>query len=478
MSKKVLLFLYVFSAFITGLAFPKYNFWFLGWVGLIPFLFALFNVRTLKDSIFAGVVFGIVYFLFVLNWMLSLWQWVGFISVLAWIGLSIFQTLFILMFSIAVYFITKKFGVNLFSILFLSFVWVLLEILRCRGEFATPIGVLGYTQFQNLLLIQIAYLFRVYGVSFVLIFSNFVFSFVIYTLIRKKEYLNSLIALLLLFVVIFISTLYGYLRLSSSSQNKNYFTPLKIAIVQPSFDQGYKMNPQNSISMIKELIFISEKVINSFSVNLIIWPETAIMDFLPRSNDAMLLLKEFTSANKVHLITGGFYYKNGKYFNSAFLFSSKGEILGRYDKEHLVPFGEYLPFRNIFYPLLKSTGFFDIEQSTNKNPRYLEFEDKRIGCLICFESLLDNLAKKRAKNANFLLTITNDAWFGSSSAPYHHIAVAPFRAIENDKYFIQCANNGISAVVDQNGRFLHITNLWDKTVIVSVIYLPLSNVDQ
>ena len=179
-------------------------------------------------------------------------------------------------------------------------------------------------------------------------------------------------------------------------------------------------------------------------------------------------------ASNVYLLTGDDSYGLGvggeiKYYNSAFLISSGGEIIGKYDKIHLVPFGEYVPLKKylpFIHKLVVGVGDF----SSGKWLQPLEFDGNSFGVLICFESIFPELARGFIKEgAGFLINITNDAWFGKTSAPYQHFSQAVFRAVENKVFLIRAANTGISGVVDPVGRVKLKSGIFTREDMVDTI---------
>ena len=142
-----------------------------------------------------------------------------------------------------------------------------------------------------------------------------------------------------------------------------------------------------------------------------------------------------------------------------------GTILGRYDKRHLVPFGEYLPLKNIFFFLKKLTdtiGAF----TPGRQGNLLKFGNVRMGTLICYEIIFPQLSANDVRDgANLLVTITDDAWFGNTSAPYQHLSMAVFRAVENERFVVRAANTGISAVIAPTGKILASTKLFVPSFI-------------
>jgi apolipoprotein N-acyltransferase len=175
------------------------------------------------------------------------------------------------------------------------------------------------------------------------------------------------------------------------------------------------------------------------------------------------------------------YFADGRPYllNSAYLLSSDGELLGRYDKRHLVPFGEYVPLRSILFFLDKLVeGIGDFEAGTV--PAVLALPPKanhateaapgappaRFGVVICFEVIFPNLVREFVRDgAEFMVTITNDAWFGDSAAPYQHFGMVVLRAVENHVAFARAANTGISGFIDRYGRILNATPIFTEAAV-------------
>jgi apolipoprotein N-acyltransferase len=146
-------------------------------------------------------------------------------------------------------------------------------------------------------------------------------------------------------------------------------------------------------------------------------------------------------------------YQGDKYFNSVFAFDDSGKLSGVYDKQRLVAFGEYLPLRFITYPFLAATKMYGSDYFPGKGRGVIELAGQRLGMMVCFESTMPEIARHRINaGATFLLTLTNDAWFGSSFALNQHLQAGILRAVENEVYLVQAANTGISAFIDGVGR--------------------------
>ena len=149
--------------------------------------------------------------------------------------------------------------------------------------------------------------------------------------------------------------------------------------------------------------------------------------------------------------------------NSAYLLGPNGALQARYDKVHLVPYGEYVPLRS-FFPFITKlvAGIGDFKQGKGYYP--LNTGNYRLGVLTCFEGILPEAAREyKRRNAELLVNITNDAWFGRTSAPYQHLSMTVFRAIENRLYLVRAANTGISAIIGPTGRILSHTGIFERT---------------
>lgn len=259
---------------------------------------------------------------------------------------------------------------------------------------------------------------------------------------------------------------------------------IRLAVVQGSIEQDRKWSPAMRLETINIYTRLSEEAIagQDGSPALLVWPETAL-PFLINDNPYFRGLKNnLITRQKICLLTGAPFYKKVENknsnqgeeyiaYNSAYLFKPDGEIAGRYDKQHLVPFGEYVPFSDYFNlpgPLVENVGNF----KSGKPGAPLSCRSASIGVLICFESIFPELAREwTASGANLLVNITNDAWFGRSSAPWQHLSMSVFRAIENRRSLARAANTGVSAVIDPLGRIISLSPLFQPFYLAEEVPL-------
>ncbi|OGR18618.1 MAG: apolipoprotein N-acyltransferase, partial [Desulfobacterales bacterium GWB2_56_26] len=232
---------------------------------------------------------------------------------------------------------------------------------------------------------------------------------------------------------------------------------MKVGIVQGNIDQSLKWSPSQQQITVDTYLALSASLMRAASPpDLVIWPETAL-PFFP-TNEQMGPLKMAVKSGNMALLTGAPWYeiidrqnKKVKYYNSAFLLSPDGGFAGKYFKTHLVPFGEYVPMKKLLpflAPLVEAVG--DFSFGTIAKP--LVWHEAKAGILICFESVFPELSRQWVQaGANILVNLTNDAWYGKSSAPQHSLAMAVLRAVEARRSLIRSANTGISAFVNPAG---------------------------
>ena len=448
------------SGILLALAFPKFNLYWLAWIALVPFFIALNRAKSLKESLLSGFFFGIFFFGIHLFWVTSLFRFVQIWIVLGWVALVLYQTLFMCLFVMVLRFINPR---RVLCAIPIALLWVIVEWLRAWGPFGVTGGDLGYSQAQVLPLIQIASFASVYGVSFLVALVNVTISNLIITFMAVRNKLEEIkffpTVLVPVLVLGLVLGCYGYGIYVMEQGSRDEGRGIKIALIQPNIDQEDKLDPAKVMTTFE----LQEKMSRRAALekpDIIIWPETAIFSYLLYDTRLLPKVKQIAIDTKAWLIFGTPHYIGENAFNSIVSMSPSGEIVSRYDKQQLVPFGEYLPFRRILFPLLKGVGYYDYEFSSNPHPELLSAAGLKIAAAICFESTFPYIIRQRAKkDSDFILLVTNDAWFGNSSAPYFHLNTGIFRAIENRKYFVQVANTGFTAVIDPYGRILKETKL-------------------
>jgi len=338
-------------------------------------------------------------------------------------------------------------------------VWVGLDYLREFFLTGFPWGALAYSQAEQLWLVQSLDLWGVYGLTALLAFSNVLVAEV-WRARRSRCRLPR--AALLVFVLVFCgNAAYGIWCLSQPLEVRDQ--TLKLSLAQGNIDQSVKWNPAWQKRTVQRYLELSRQGVEQ-GAELVLWPESATPFYFQDGKELSQSVRSFSRENSVAMLFGSPAYRaEGSGFsllNSAFVLSPAGEVRGRSDKVHLVPFGEYVPLKQ-FFPFIKKlvVGVGDFSPGT-LTP--LVYGDHRIGVLVCYEGIFPELSRSLVeRGADLLVNITNDAWYGHSSAPYQHLAMARMRAIENRVWLARVANTGVSALIAPSGRVTMSTDIFE-----------------
>jgi apolipoprotein N-acyltransferase len=461
------LLLALLSGFMLTASFPPSPFYFLAWFALVPLLKSLENENPLA-SLRLGFAAGMAHYLTLVYWVIIVMGHYGHlplpvsvsILILFAIYLSIYPALFAWGYSLT--------GKSLWGSFKTAGLWVSLEYVRANILTGFPWCLLGHTQYANLQAIQVADLVGAYGTSFMIVLC----SALIYGLIFEKDPGRWKLEAPLALVILALALGYGFYRMSNSPAPQG---SVRVAIAQGNIDQSIKWNPayqERTVQIYRRLTLQSR----SFGPDLVVWPETAVpLFFQDREPLARSVLHTAREAG-THMIFGSPAYKRGKesvsFFNRAYLASPSGEILAAYDKVHLVPFGEYVPMKR-FLPFVQRLVVAAGDFLPGDTVTPLNHPRAPAGVLICFESIFPELGRAMTENgAALLVNLTNDAWYGMSSAPFQHFSMAVFRAVENRRPVIRAANTGISAFILPNGKIVEQSDLFSEALLTKEIPLP------
>lgn len=267
---------------------------------------------------------------------------------------------------------------------------------------------------------------------------------------------NNKKALMLPLCLLLVLTVYG---IQQTSGPGTYKDTVAVSIVQANIDQNQKWEPQYQKRTVNRYLELSQQEVAANSPELIVWPETAMPFYLQENNQYKQSIQNFVLKNKVLLLTGSPGYvlqNNSNYhlYNRAYLLHASGRIKDKYEKEKLVPFGEYVPLKRLL-PFVNKlvAGVGDFRPGKEIEP--LRSNKLALGTLICYETIFPGLVQKRiADGANLLVNISNDAWFGPTSAPTQHLHQAVLRAVEQNRFLVRSTNTGISAFIDPRGKII------------------------
>ena len=471
-------FLAASSGFLLTLSFPNFDFSWLAWFAFIPLFNALRNI-SLKKSFYLGLLAGLVHYLSLVYWLVHTMSAYGhlpfYVSIPVLFLLSFYLALYIALFSMAVIRLCSS-PLSLFFIP--PLIWVSLEYIRSFLFTGFPWELVGYTQFNMLHIIQISDVFGVYGVSFAIVLSNAV-AFMIYLCLTGKNWRGKRVrikmaagAMAALVVILGAVFVYGGWRINNINELAVMSPSSKVSIVQGNIDQAIKWDPAFQKSSTMKYIHLSS-LSKDLQPDLVVWPETATPFYFMHDIElSKLVLKEIHEVGADFLIgSPAFTLKNNKieYYNSAFLVDAAGNVNGRYDKTHLVPFGEYVPMKKwlpFVSKMVESVGDFD----TGEKGQTIRWQKSSIGILICYEIIFPDLSRAMVQNhASLLVNLTNDAWYGRSSAPYQHFSMSVFRAVENRRALVRAANTGISGFIEPSGRVIETTQIFKDAVITQKV---------
>jgi apolipoprotein N-acyltransferase len=457
------------SSFLAGcifnFAFPPF-FIYPSLLMLSIFVYLILKSENKKDAFKIGWLFGFGFYLCNLYWISigvsiykeKFWWAIPF----ALVGLPIFLATYKALIAVIFY----NFKDKEFKIIAFSSIWIIFEIIRSYLFSGFPWSLVAYSFADTITPIQVVSIIGIYSFGFFIIWSSSLF-YHFFDNSLKKLALNIL-------PLAIIWTSFFYIGNNRIENNHTKYTNIKFRIIQPNIEQSDKWTVDkfwNNFFIHKDL---SLSNIENFNPDFIVWPEAAVTAE-PTYVHVNNALKSVASESGALLITGGITdnltikdRSRDKLFASMYGIDSTGSLIFDYHKSHLVPFGEYIPFNiNIDKITPGATQF-----SPGKKGFVVKLNSQKINIrpLLCYEIIFPEDVRMNNTNADIILNLTNDAYYGNSSGPYQHFYKAKFRAIENGLPVVRVANNGISGVIDPIGRILIKTKLNDRTFID--LYLP------
>ena len=450
------------------------------WIALLPLHRVLIGVTT-GQAFRRGWLTGLLAFIGTMYWVVIAMHLYGHVplpvSIVLLLVLAAYLGLYVGLYAWGFVWFEQRWARGAW--LLAPCLWVSLEYGRTYALTGLPWGLLGYSQFQWLSLIQIANVTGVYGVSFLIVLVN-VSLFLLFRWIRaatleRVTLLRPWIPLALTATAVVAVWVYGL-----NQRQLPRSESLTIGVVQANIDQAQKWDVARRVETIERYRRLTKTV--SPKSDLILWPEAATPFLFERELDYQSLVVEMIKDARVPLVFGSpaiRRQRDGTLYslNSAYALTPSGEITGRYDKQHLVPFGEYVPLQRILFFLDKMVvGIGNFQPGPGPTllslPRGPDQPPVRFGVAICYEVIFPDLVRQLAnEGAHFLLTITNDAWFGKTLAPHQHFGMVVFRAVENRLAFARSANTGVSGLIDPTGRILAATPVFTERAIVDSIPL-------
>ena len=456
------------SGVLLFLSFPSFGHPAFAWIALLPLLLTTAHASSVLQAFRRGLTTGVVHFAGTLYWIPQVMEEFGGLPVVVSWGVHLllvgYLALFPSLFAVGIWVLHRRFGQA--AVLYAPAVWVSTELGRIYLFTGFPWELLGYSQAPVLSVAQLASVVGVLGVSALVASVSGSLAFLVLAGPTRAGAVLAATAGLLV-----VCLLFGSLRLWSSSLVDSG-VPLRVAAVQGNIPQGDKWNPALRDAILEKYLALTHRAADE-GASLVMWPEAAT-PFAFRVDSRSDMIRRVARERGVHLLLGTTdvsWDEEPRYYNAAVLVDPRGETAGIYHKQHLVPFGEYVPMRDLLSfvsPLVENVGGFSAGEASVA----LMMDDQPIGAAVCYEIIYPGLVRGLVTGGSRLLTtVTNDAWYGRTAAPYQHFQQATMRAIEQGRYLVRAANTGISGVVDPYGRVIAQTALFEDDVLTAEVRL-------
>jgi apolipoprotein N-acyltransferase len=456
---------------LLALSFPKYGHPAVAFIALVPLLVALSGwsgrdaslpgVST-RRGFTLGLIAGFIHYAGTVYWTGATVSTFGgippIVAVLVAGLLAFYMAAYVAAFGAITAIFIRRF--NVLGLWLAPAVWVTTEYLRGILIGGFPWIPLGNTMVTLLPIAQLASIVGVSGLTIFVALLNTGFALAAISNGRRRAI--TIGSTLLLIVAV---SIWGGIRLRSNTLTSG--TPIKVGLIQGNIAQVDKWNPARAGMILDRYLQLSQQAVEK-GAQFLIWPESAT-PFNFEEDPAADVVRRMVSRLRTPLLLGSDEIEPGdppKYYNAAFMIDTAGSTAAVYRKMHLVPFGEYVPFQTLLFfvgPLVEAVSAF----SPGTRVTMMPVEGHMVSTAICYEVTYPSQASEAVRNGSEMLTtITNDAWYGESSAPFQHFDMAVMRAIEQGRYLVRSANTGISGIVDPYGRVLIRTNLFETVAVV------------
>jgi apolipoprotein N-acyltransferase len=466
------LILALISGGLLALSFPRYGHPLLAWISLAPVIVAVFETGT-RPALFRrtrgfalGFVTGLAYFGGTVYWTGTVVSQFGglpapagvFVAAILVAYLALFPALFTLCLS----WLAARYGSR--AVLLAPAVWVTSELARTYFWSGFPWLLLGYSQTTVLPIAQFASVVGVFGMSALVALAGTALAYIVISRSSASFLTFGVTAAALVSI-----TIWGSRRLEANeliSQGR----PVRVALIQGNIPQDQKWDERQADNIRNTYLAMTREAAEK-GAQLVIWPESSTP--LPFMDDKAggERIRGVIRDTGIELLLGSDQVDHATklYYNAAFLVRRDGTVAGVYQKMHLVPFGEFVPLQQLLFfvaPLVEQVGGF----TAGREMVSLPTSEGPISTAICYEIVFPRLVGESvSRGSQLLTTITNDAWYGHSSAPYQHFLQASMRAIEQGRYLARAANTGISGFVDPYGRVLQQSEIFERAILVGEV---------
>ena len=455
------------SGVLLFLSFPHLGHAAVAWVAVCPLLIAVARVSRWR-ALRLGLLAGAVHFAGTLYWIPAVMvDYGGLPPVAAWLVHALFVAylaLFPALFALAMADLAGRFGAA--GLLLAPAVWVTTELGRIYLFTGFPWALVGYSQVPFPAVAQVASVAGVLGVSALVLLVNAALAYVVIAGPRAGRAPVAAVA-----AAVAAAIGFGAWRLDDGALLAEG-VPLRVAALQGNVQQDDKWNPLRSDEILATYVDQTTRAAAA-GATLIVWPEAATPFALARDQRGETV-RDAARSTGSHLLVGTTEVVTGaptRYYNAAYMLDRDGATAGVYRKQHLVPFGEYVPLRQALFfvsPLVETVAGF----SAGTEARMLPVDGRPVSTAICYEIIYPGLVRELVlAGSELLTTVTNDAWYGRSAAPHQHFQQAAMRAIEQGRFLVRAANTGISGIIDPYGRVMAQSALFEPAVVAGDVRL-------
>ena len=440
----------ILSGLLLFLAHPPIGFWILAWVAVAPAIVSVSRAKHTRQAAWRGYGFGWAF-------LGPTWYWVGLTvnawthSQMGWIAWALLTSIlagFYAVWGALAWNIARRTSEG-WRIIAIGAAWVFVEWLRTLGPISMPWAQISYTQYHFTPILQGADITGAYGVSFAILLLN---GGAAYYWMNRKE-LQATRYLWAGFTMLGLLTLYGLARMKQTETGPR----VTVAAMQDNLNPMEPFDERQFVQVFAELT--AKAAQSKPAPRLFVWSEASAPDDVLHNPPARAMFA--TTAQKLNagLIIGTDVALSGGVAHSSILFPPDGSEPIHYDKQQLVPFGEFIPFRNVWPAAISDNfGFFKADVMPGTGATLLPFNagtpaPLKVGPFICYESMYPQYARAMTRaGANLLVTQSNDSWFQSRAAQEQHLAAAVCRAVENRRAVVRATTNGVTGLIDANGR--------------------------
>lgn len=455
------------SGVLLAFSFPRFGHPAIGWVALVPLLVALASTRGIAAGLRLGLVAGAVGFAGTIYWTREVVQQFGGLplplATFAMSLLALYMALYAGAATAATALLVTRLGTR--GLALLPAAWVAGEYARGWAFGGFPWTPIGSSQATVLPIAQAASVVGVYGLSALVVAINTLLALVL--LGRARLRLGAGVSAVVLLAGLWA---WGAARMADNRLT-SAGTPLTVGLVQGNIEQTAKWDPRLADSILADHIALTREAV-ARGAAFVLWPESST-PFMLEEDPAGQAVHALARDLRVPLLVGSDEVKRLplRLYNAAHLISPTGATEAVYRKMHLVPFGEFIPLKSVISfvsPLVESFAEFVPGTETVLLP----VGSHLASTSICYEVVYPELVRDAVlKGSELLTTITNDAWYGRTSAPFQHWELASLRAIEHGRYLARAANTGISGVVDPYGRVTARSGLFERAALVADVRL-------